>query len=466
MEGQKETGFLERRFGLRAAGTTVRREVGAGLATFFTLSYILFVQPQILGLTGMDPGGVLFATCVASAIACFAMGLLANHPFGLAPAMGHNAFFAFVACGAMGLTWQEALAANLVAGVLFLLLSSIGFRRAVLEALPPHLQSAIAAGIGLLIAFVGLQWAGIVVDDPVLLVGLGELGRPTTLLAVFGLALLCALVANRVPAAVLWTVLATAGVGWLAQTALEPSEPLVRGLPEGRGVLAFPSPAATALQLDFAALFSRPVLEAAAVIAVFFVLDLFDSIGTLVGLADRTGSLVDGRIPRAERALAADALGTVAGAALGTSTVTTYVESAAGIEGGGRTGLTAITVGVCMLAALVLSPVLTTVGAGVDVGVAGAPALRFPVIAPVLIYVGAMMMGALSRVEWGDLTQAIPVFLTMIGMQMTVSITDGIAWGTLSTAFLALVTGRPRSVSPLLHGLALLFAARYVWMDA
>jgi AGZA family xanthine/uracil permease-like MFS transporter len=454
-------GFLEERFGLRAAGTTVRREVIAGLSTFVALSYILFVQPAVLGAAGMDAGGVLFATCVAAALGCFAMAALANYPIALAPAMGHNVFFAFTVCGAMGFTWQEALAANLLAGLAFLALSGCGFREAVLHALPGGLVFSIAAGIGLLIALVGLEWAGLVVDHPVLLVQLGDLSAPTALLSLFGLAACSVLLVRRVPGALLFGVLATTVVAAVATAALD-LEPVLARIGGVAG--APPSPAKTAFALDFGGLFARPVADWLSVIAVFLVLDLFDSVGTLVGVADRAGLLVDGRLPRARGALAADAAGTVTGALLGTSTVTSYVESAAGVSAGGRTGLTAVVVGMCLLLSLFFSPAIEAIGAGVNVGTISEPVLRYPVLAPVLVLVGVMMMGAVRRVDWEEAGEAIPAFLTIVVMQLTVSITEGIAWGCISWSLLSLARGRARRESPVLHALAVLFVLRYLFL--
>ncbi|MEW6071162.1 MAG: NCS2 family permease [Planctomycetota bacterium] len=453
--------ILERWFHLREAGTTVRREVTAGLVTFVTLSYILFVQPAMLARTGMDPAGVLFATCVASAVACFAMAWLANYPFALAPAMGHNVFFAFTVCGAtaMDFAWPEALAANFLAGTAFLLLARVGVRERVMDAVPDALKYAIAAGIGLLIAMVGLQWAGIVVDDPGFLVGIGDLGAPTTLLAVFGLAATSVLLVRRVPGAILIGVLVTGVAGWAATRILGLEPALV---PLAGVVGAPPSPRATAFRLDFGGLFSRDVLEIVVVIFTFFVLDLFDTVATLIGVAERSGLLRDGRLPRARGAFTADAAGTVAGALLGTSTITSYVESAAGTASGGRTGLVAVVTGICLLASLFFAPLIQAIGAGVNVGSAAAPLLHYPVIAPVLVLVGVLMMGAVRRIDWDDLSQAIPAFLAMIAMPLSGSPTEGIAWGFLSWSVLSLLPGRRRTAPPLLHAISLLFVVYYV----
>ena len=450
--------WIERRFGVRAHGSTPAREIGAGLATVATLSYILFVQPAVLSdpACGMDAGGVLFATCVASALACFLMAWWANLPIALAPAMGHNFFFVYSVCLLRGFRWQEALAANLIAGGLFLVLAATPIRERVMHGLPGHLKHSIAAGIGLMIALVGLEWGGLVVASPATLVQLGDLSSPVALLALVGLALNSVLLARRVVGAFLFGILGTAACGLAAGKLFDLATPLVRF--EGL-VGPPPSPAATAFALDFAGLLARPVAEVLAVIAVFLLLVLFDTVGTLIGVCDRAGLLVDGRLPQARGAFAADAAGTVVGAALGTSTITSYVESAAGVSAGGRTGLTAIVTGVCLLLALVFRPLFEVVGAGVP---SAGGALCYPVIAPVLVLIGALMFGALRRIEWDEPTEAIPAFLTVIVMQVSLSITEGIAWGFLSTSLLGLLAPRARRVPAWIHCLAAVFALRYI----
>ncbi len=456
---------LDRLFRLREAGTTVRREASAGLVTFAALSYILFLQPALLSTpgAGMDAEGVFFATCVASAVACFLMAWWANYPIALAPAMGHNIFFVFTVCIGLGLPWQEALAANLLAGLAFLLLAPTGLRERVMEAVPDCLKFAIAAGIGMMIALVGLEFGEIVVADPVTYLKLGDLKSPVAVLTLFGLALMAVLMVRKVPGAILLGLLGTAAAGALATRLLDPGVELVRW----RGLVgAPPSPAATAFQLDFAGLFSRPLGTWLAVLSIFLILDLFDTVGTLMGVGERAGFLKDGKLPRARGALAADAAGTVTGALLGTSTVTSYVESAAGIAAGGRTGLTAVVCGLCLLAALVLSPMVEMIGAGVNVAPEGAAAvLRYPVIAPVLMVIGAMMLATVRRVDWEDHLEAIPAFLTIIVMQVSFSVTDGIAFGFISYSLLSLASGRYRGTSPLVHFFAVVFAARYAFLD-
>ncbi len=454
--------FLKRRFGLEQAGTTFGREITAGLVTFCSLSYILFVQPAVLShpAAGMDPGGVLFATCIASALACFLMGGLANLPVALAPAMGHNFFLVFTVCLVMGFSWQEALAANLCAGLFFLLLSRSGFRERVMEAVPAHLVAAIAVGIGLLIALIGLEWGGLLAAHPVTFVRLGDLGSPVALLTLFGLAINAVLLARKVPAAILVGLFLTLGAGLLATRiwSLEPALVLWNGF-----VGSPPSPEGTAFELDLAGLFRRPWTDWLAVIFIFLVLDLFDTIGSLLGLGRQAGWLKEGKLPGARAALFADAVGTTVGALLGTSTVTTYIESAAGIRSGGRTGLTAIVVGFCFLAALVFTPLIQTIGGGVPVG-GDSPLVHYPIIAPVLVLVGAMMMGAVKDINWGEESQAIPAFLTIVFIPLSFSITDGLAIGFIATSLLSLATGKLRSVSWLLHSFSLVFVLRYLYL--
>jgi AGZA family xanthine/uracil permease-like MFS transporter len=450
----------QRLFRLQQNRTTVAREVVAGLVTFSTLSYILFVQPAILShpAAGMEPGGVLFATCVASAAACFLMGLLANLPVALAPAMGHNLFFVFTVCLLMGFRWQEALAANFVAGLVFLALSWSAWRERVMHALPRSLAAGITAGIGLLIALVGLEFGGLVADNPQTLVQLGDLGAPAALLALFGLLVHAILLARRVPGAILIGLFVTAAAGLTASRVFALETPLV----VWQGVVGAPPAPSTAFELNLAGLFARPWSDWLAVIAIFLVLDLFDTIGSLLGLGRQAGLMQDDKLPQARQAFLADATGTTLGALLGTSTVTVYIESATGIAAGGRTGLTAVVVGLCFLASLVFSPLIATIAGGVPAGADGA--LLYPVIAPVLVLIGSMMMSSLREVDWKDPARAIPAFLTLLVMPLSFSITDGIAWGCIAASTIALGTGRPRSLSPLVHAFALLFVLRYAYM--
>jgi len=509
-------------FQLRQRGATVWGEIRGGLVTFLTLSYIVFVQPAVLAAAGMPPGDVFFATCVCSALACFLMGVVADYPFALAPAMGHNFFFAFMVCAAapmgMGFTWQEALMANLIAGSLFLVLSFVGLREAVMRAVPDGLKYAIAVGIGLLIAFVGLQYGGLVQNSPAVLVRLGDLTSPVALVVLTGIVVTAVLLVLRFRAAILLGILVTAVLALgLGQVAYHPADGLelvtehaylvrvgaAEGDPAaitpvpaeqartilaepreaetlaGRIVSAPPWPQTTLLAVfdEPASLFtSHPLANVLLVVFIFFFLDMFDTVGTLIGVSERAGFLDDqGRLPRARRALFADAAGTVAGALVGTSTVTTYVESAAGVREGARTGLAAIVTGVLLLLALLFAPLVEAVGMGAhfvhaETGeplrqvVQGTPieVKFYPVIAPVLIVVGVMMVGSVRKIRWDDYSEAIPAFLAIVVMQFSMSITDGIAWGFISYTLLKLAGRRAREVHWLVGLFTLLFIAQYV----
>jgi adenine/guanine/hypoxanthine permease len=435
--------LVERRFQLTANNTTVRTELLAGLTTFLTMAYIIFVQPAVLGAAGMDRGAVLTATCLATAFATVLMALLANYPIAVAPAMGHNFFFAYSVVIGMQVPWRVALGAVAIAGIVFVLTAGIGLRERLITAIPTSLKYAIAAGIGLLIAAIGLQWAGLVVASPGTLVTLGNLHSPPVLLALGALLLTSLLVARRVPGAFLWGMLASAAAGW----------PL--GLVQFHGIVGRPpSILPTFAQLDLAGAFAPGMV---AVIFVFFFLALFDSVGTLVGVGQQAGLLRNGTLPRAREALLADAVGTVVGAGLGTSTVTAYIESGAGIASGGRTGLASLATAALFVLSLFFYPLVQMVGGGYSSG----QATLYPVIAPPLILVGTMMIGGLRHVAWDDPTEAIPAFLTLVIMPLAVSITEGVAFGVVSYAALKVGAGRPRDVNPLIYVFAVLFLARY-----
>ena len=336
---------LESRFHLADNGTNVRTEAIAGLTTFLTMAYIIFVQPAVLGAAGMDPGAVLVATCLSTALATTLMAVLANYPIAVAPAMGHNFFFAYTVVLGMKIPWQVALGAVAIAGIIFILTAGIGLREHLITAIPASLKHAIAAGIGLLIAAIGLQWAGIIVGSPGTLVTLGDLRSEPVLLATAGLTFTAVLVARRVPGALLWGILATTALG------------LPLGIVRYQGIAsAPPSIAPTLLQFDISGALKPGMI---AVVLVFFLLALFDSVGTLVGVGQQAGLMRNGTLPRARQALLADAIGTVAGAALGTSTVTAYIESGAGVAAGGRTGLASVVTAGLFLLSLFFYPLST-----------------------------------------------------------------------------------------------------------
>ncbi|MDX1644378.1 MAG: NCS2 family permease [Thermoanaerobaculia bacterium] len=427
--------MLRRWFGLDELGTRPATEVRAGVVTFLTMSYILFVNPQILGQAGMPVADVVVATALAAAIASLVMGLAANYPFALAPGMGLNAYFAFGVVTAMGISWQVALAAVLVEGVLFLILSLSGARRALVEAIPLPIKLATTAGIGLFLAMIGFQNAGLVVDDAATLVGLGDLRQLPLLLALGGLVATAALLAAGVRGALLFGILGTTVLAWASGITDVPAR-----------FLSLPHlPRETFLAVDLSGLLDGSLVP---VIVAFLFVDIFDTAGTLLGVGRLAGFVDDrGNLPRADRAFTADALGTVAGALLGTSTVTAYVESATGVEEGGRSGLTAVVVAVCFLLALFVTPLMASV-----------PAVA---TAPALVVVGALMMRGVRDISWRRTEQALPAFLTISLMPLTYSIANGITFGLLAWVGIALLRGRWREVHPVLWLLTALLLAFY-----
>jgi len=433
--------MLERLFELSALRTTVRTEILAGVTTFLTMAYILFVQPAVLGAAGMDRGAVLTATCLASAVATLLMALLANYPIGVAPAMGHNFFFAFTVVVAGGTPWPVALGAVAIAGSLFILTAGIGLRERVITAIPDSLKHAISVGIGLLIALIGLEWSGIIVAAPGTLVAIGRLTMPPVMLALGTLAVMAMLLARGVKGAMLIGMIVSAIAAW------------TMGLVKWAGVFgAPPSLAPTFLKLDVLGALRPGLIN---VVLVFFLLALFDSVGTLIAVADRIGLVRDGTLPRARGALLADAIGTVVGATLGTSTVTAYIESSTGVAAGGRSGLASVVTAALFALALFFYPLVSMIGGGYP---AGNNVVLYPIVAPALVLVGVMMMESVRRIPWDDLTEAIPSFLTLITMPLSVSITDGIAFGFISYAIVKLATGRGRE----LHWLGYVFAAVFM----
>lgn len=429
--------LLERRFGLRGAGTSAGTEVRAGVVTFLTLSYILFVNPQILSQAGLPAGDVATATALAAALATAVMGLWANLPFALAPGMGLNAYFTYGVVLGMGVPWPTALAAVFVEGLLFLALSLSGARRSLMRAIPAAIRGSIPGGIGLFLAFIGLRGAGVVVDDPATLVSLGDLTSPVALLALGGLVATAALLAAGFRGAILVGILGVTAVAWATGWAEAPAA--LVGLPS--------LPRETFFALDLSGLLDGRLLP---VVVAFLFVDLFDTAGTLLGVGKIAGFVdEEGELLRADRAFVADALGTSAGALLGTSTVTTYIESATGVEEGGRTGLTAVVIAGLMLASLVFTPLLVAV-----------PAVA---TAPALVLVGALMMGGLGGVDWKRADEALPAFLTLVAMPLTYSIANGISLGLVSHTAIRLATGRWREVHPLMLVLSALLAAFYAW---
>ena len=426
-------GMLERLFKLSENKTTFRSEILAGVTTFLTMCYIIIVNPMILSETGMDHGAVFVATCLAAAIGCLVMGIVANYPIALAPGMGLNAYFTYSVCLGMGVPWQTALAAVFVSGIIFIAISMFKIREAIVNAIPMSLKLAIGGGIGLFLALIALKNAGVIVDNPATLVGLGDLKQPSVLLALLGFLMVVVMHHFKVRGAIIISILVLTAIS----TAL--------GLSEFKGVVGeIPSIAPTFMQMDFEGLFTASLIG---VIFVFFLVDLFDSTGTLVGVSHRAGLLQDGKLPRLKKALFADSSAIVAGAALGTSSTTPYIESSAGVAAGGRTGLTAVIVGLLFIACLFLAPLAQSVP-----GFATAPALLF---------VGVLMIQGIVHIDWDDITEAVPAFLTVVFMPFTYSIADGIAMGFISYALIKLLTGKAKSVPYMVWIIAALWALKF-----
>lgn len=439
--------MLQRLFKLSDLGTDVRTEVVGGITTFMTMAYIVFVNPAVLSGAGMDFGAVMTATCLSAAVGTFAMGLAANYPIALAPGMGENFFFLTVVVG-MGVSWQVALAAVFVSGVVFFLLTFLRIREMIIDAVPDSLKHAIAVGIGLFIAFLGLTGAGIVEQSDLGgLLRLGDLSRAPTLVASAGLVLTVVLLVHRVKGAILLGILVTTALAWALH------------LVEWQGfVAAPPSLEPTFLKLDLRGLLDAAMIP---VVVIFLFMAVFDAIGTLIGVSDQAGLLKDGKLPRATPALLADSSGTVVGSLLGTSTVTAYVESATGVEAGARTGLANMVTGLLFVLVLFLSPIVKMVGGGVTLEDG---TTLSPMTAPALIVVGALMARNIRRIDWSDITEAFPAFLVVVGIPFCNSIADGIAFGFIVYPAIKLLTGRPRDVSLLVYLLGLLFLARYMFI--
>ena len=419
---------MENFFKLKENNTNVRTEIIAGITTFMTMAYIIFVNPDILSTTGMDKGAVMTATIVSAGLTTILMGLMTNYPFALASGMGLNAFFAFVVAPQYG--WQAALGAVFISGIVFIILSVTGAIGYIDAAVPTTLKRAVAAGIGLFIAYIGLQSGGIIVSDEATQVALGDLTQPGPLLTLIGILIISVLMARRVRGAILIGILLTTVVSFFMG---------IKELPSGIGdIFGLPaSLAPIALKLDPKAILSVPFF----VIFSFLFVDVFDTMGTLLGTGARAGFLDEkGRLPRVNRAMLADAIGTVGGALLGTSTVTTYVESTAGVSEGGRTGLTSIVTGVLLLLTLFLAPL-----AGLIPSEATAPAL---------VIVGVLMVGGVMKIDFDDFTEAFPAFLTIIFMPLAYSIADGIAFGFIAYPVVKLVAGKGKEVHWLVYLLA------------
>lgn len=428
--------MLERWFRLKENKTTVRRELFAGLTTFMAMAYVVVVNPRILAEGGMPADGVLFATCLSAALATLVMGLWANYPIALAPGMSLNAYFTYSVVMGRHVPWQTALGVVFLSGVLFLLLTLTKVREHIVNDIPDCLKHGTAAGIGLFIAFIGLRNAGLIVANPATFVSFGKICDHAALLAIAGLLLTAILMARRVSGAMLLGMAAITMAGVPFGLAHRPEH-----------LFSLPHPEGTFLQLDLAGALKLGLGD---LILVFFFVDLFDNVGTLVGVCQQGKFMRDGKLPRASRALLADAFGTITGAVTGTSTVTSYIESAAGVAAGGRTGLGNLLIAALFAAAMFCAPL-----------VAAVPAYA---TAPALILVGALMCGAVARVNWDDFTEAFPAFMTLIATPLTFSIATGLSLGLLSFTFLKLGAGRHKEISPLIWVLSALFLCRYAFL--
>jgi adenine/guanine/hypoxanthine permease len=430
--------LLERYFRLKENQTTVRAEFLGGLTTFITMAYIVVVNPQILSKAGMPVDGVVFATCISAAAATLVMGLYANYPIALAPGMSLNAYFTYSVCLGMHVPWQTALGVILLSGIFFLILTVSRVREQIVNGIPDCLKHSTAGGIGMFIAFVGLRNANLVVANPATFVSLGSFSNREAQLACVGLAIMLVLITRKITGAILIGVIATTVLG------------ILRGMSAWPGhVLSLPHPATTWLKLDLRGALHLGLLE---IVFVFLFVDLFDNVGTLLGVCEQGGFVKNGKIPRVGRALISDAVGTVFGALTGTSTVTSYIESAAGVAAGARTGLSNIFVTGLFLLAVFFTPL--------------AAAIPGYATAPALIVVGALMTESIGRVTWSDFTDAIPAFVTLLATPLTFSIATGLSLGLISYTLVKVAAGRFREVSPVIWILTILFIFRYTYLAA
>ena len=426
--------MLQKLFGFNSHSMQVRTEILAGITTFLTMSYILAVNPSILGVTGMDKGAVFTATATASLIATLIMAVWAKLPFALAPGMGLNAFFAFTVCLGMGNTWEFALTAVLIEGLLFILLTLSNLREAILNAIPDSLKNAIGAGIGLFIAFIGLQNAGVITKNDATLVTLGNITSGSPLLALIGLAITSVLLIKKVKGSMLWGILLTMLIG------------IPMGITEFNGIVSIPpSLEPVFFKFDFS-----KVLTTQMVFTVFTLLfiDMFDTIGTLVGVSNKAGMLVNGKVPRAKQAFMADAIGTTVGAMLGTNTVSTFVESASGIAQGGRSGITSFVTAICFGIALLFAPLFLSIPSAAT--------------CPNLVLVGLFMMSPIKDIDLDDFTESVPAFICIIMIPMAYSISDGIVLGLISYVLTNLLSGKFKKISLTMYILAALFTLKYL----
>lgn len=433
MSSNQSMGILDKVFHLSENNTTVKRECLAGLTTFVSMAYILFVNPIILGDAGMDAGAVFTATALSAIMGCLLMGFLANYPIAIAPGLGDNAFFTYSVVLAMGIPWQQAMGGVFIASILFTLVSFFKIREIIIDAIPQDLKYAMAAGIGIFISFVGLQGGGIVIGDPSSLVAIGSFKVPTTWLTIFGVFVTAILMAKKVPGSIFYGIVLTAVMGLVTQI-IPPPESIISMAPSlnptfGVGVT------------NMASILTDPQMWA--VVIIFFLVAFFDTAGTLIGLAQQAGIMHNGKMPRIGRALMADSLSMLGGAVMGTTPTAAYVESSAGIAVGARTGLTAVVVAILFAFSMIFSPLLAVVTAQVT--------------APALIIVGVLMTSSLKEIHWNQFEVAFPAFMVIIGMPLTFNISYGIAFGFLFYPILMTIAGRRRELNPLIWVMFVLF---------
>ncbi|HSQ47690.1 MAG TPA: NCS2 family permease [Lutibacter sp.] len=429
--------MLDKFFKITENKSTLRTEIIAGITTFMTMVYILAVNPSILSAAGMDKDAVFTATALSAIIATLVMSLVAKLPFALAPGMGLNAFFAFTVVLGMGYSWQFALTAVFLEGIIFILLTAFNIRELIVNSIPLNLKHAVSVGIGLFIAFIGLKGTGLIVDNPATLVGLGDMRNPAVLVGLAGVIIIGVLFAKKVKGAILIGILASTIIGIFVGITVIPENFSLVSLP--------PSIEPIFLKFDFSQVFTLDMLI---VLFTFLFVDMFDTVGTLVGVSSKADMLdKDGNVPRVKQALFADAIGTTVGAMLGTSTVTTYVESAAGVAEGGKTGMTALTVAIMFVLALFFAPIFMIIPAAAT--------------APALIIVGLFMISPIMKIDLDDFTEAIPAFFTIIMMPLTYSIAEGIVFGMLSFVILKLLTGRYKEIKPIMYVIAILFLIKF-----
>ena len=452
--------MLEKFFKLKENGTNVRTEVVAGVTTFMTMAYILAVNPSILSASGMDAQAVLIATAIASFIGTICMALLANYPFALAPGLGLNAYFAYTVCGSMGYSWQIALFAVFVEGLIFIVLSLTNVREAIFNAIPLQLKKGVSVGIGLFIAFIGLQNAGIVVNNDSTLVSIVDFTADfhtsgiSALLAVIGIFIIAVLYVKKVKGAILIGIFATWILGIICQLTglyvVTPDAGYYSLIPawSSFNLGAISSVFGQCFKADFSSL---RAFDFVAIVCAFLFVDIFDTLGTLIGCATKADMLdKEGKLPRIKEALLADAIATTAGAVLGTSTTTTFVESSAGVAEGGRTGLSSVVTGLLFLLAVFLSPIFITI-----------PSFA---TAPALLFVGFLMISAVTAIDFNDFTEAVPAYLALIAMPLTYSISEGISMGIISYVLLNVAAGKAKKITPLMYVLAVLFVLKYIFL--